>query len=100
MSHEPVVSWRGRRLAALTANESLPEEEEAELDAPALLVSGSMLAVMSEEGGAVGGAAGDKKEGLVLTSVAPLSASCRHKLTTHWTKDRKSRQPMRGLACD
>lgn len=82
----------------LTANESLPEEEEAELVAPALLVSGSMLAVMSEEGGAVGRAAGDKREGLVLTSVAPLIASCRHKLTTHWT--RQSRQPMRGLACD
>lgn len=96
-----MVSWRGRRLATQTANESLPEEEEeAELVAPALPVSGSMLAVMSEEGGAVGGAAGDKREGLVLTSVAPLSASCRHKLTTHWTKDRKSRQPMRGLACD
>lgn len=76
-----MVSWRAQRLATLTANESLPEEE-AELVAPALLVSGSMLAVMTEEGGAVGGAAGDKREGLVLTSVAPLSASCRHKLTT------------------
>lgn len=31
---------------------------------PVLLVSGCMLAVMSEEGGAVGRAAGDKREGL------------------------------------
>lgn len=78
---------RGQRLATITANGSLPEEE-AELVAPALLVSGSMLAVMSVEGGAVGRAAGDKREGLVLTSMAPLSALWRHKLTTHWTKGR------------
>lgn len=48
---------------ASTANVILPEEG-AELVAPALLVSGCMLVVMSEEGGAVGRAAGEKREGL------------------------------------
>lgn len=61
------------------ANEILPEEGE---ELVALLVSGSMLAGMMEEGVAVGGAAGDKREGETEQQVqcswfSPFSAPCR-----------------------
>lgn len=74
------------------ANEILPEEGE---ELVALLVSGSMLAGMMEEGVAVGGAAGDKREGETEQQVQ-CSAAGSHRSVPPAGNRRRSRSRGRG----